>query len=62
MQDEGMIPDGALLTGFTVVASFQREEGGSTLAYWVPTHQPTHHTVGMLQLVDQFVRERDYGV
>lgn len=61
MTERGMVTDDHLLTGFVIVAAYQRPDSGQTLTYWVPELQPTHHTVGMLTLVDQFVRDADFA-
>lgn len=61
MRDEEMITESDLMTGFVVVASFQVDGGGTRLAYWVPQHQAPHASIGMLQLVDDFIRADRFG-
>lgn len=61
MLDEGMVDETDLITGFVVVASYQRESGMTRLAYWLPQHQAPHSSIGMLELIQEHVRD-DYMV
>lgn len=61
MRDDEMVLHDDLLTGFVVVAAFKRDSGGTRLAYWVPEHQPVHASIGMLTLVEDFIRDDDYA-
>ena len=51
-----MVGDDDLISGFVVVASFQADDGTTRLAYWIPEHQAPHASIGMLTLVESFVR------